>query len=385
MDADEYTRTSAVGLAAAVRSGSVTAVEATAAALACIAEVDDKVRAFTEVWDDAAVARASAIDHAGIAGGLPLAGVPIGIKASEGPDSWQARRLVAAGCVPIGATSAPGPGTSWQTWGTTDQGVTRNPWDPSRSPGGSSAGSAVAVATGMVPLATGGDGAGSVRLPAAWCCVVGLKPTTGSLPARDPAGLTVPGPLARSVTDAAAYLDVLAGTDLVGELTRPGPGLRAAWSADLGFAATDSDIAGVAEAAFDAACGTAMSRVNVPLVLSDPGPAWFAARGRTPDPRAEALRSHNDAVLATAFDAVDIVATPTTPNPPHGHDGPGETMSVALTWAFNLSGHPAISVPAGRTATGEPVGLQFVARHGRELDLLRAGSLACPRPVPATG
>jgi Asp-tRNA(Asn)/Glu-tRNA(Gln) amidotransferase A subunit family amidase len=96
----------------------------------------------------------------------------------------QTVRLVAAGCVPVGATAVPGRGTSWQTWGHTDRGPTLNPLGPAFSPGGSSAGSAAAVAAGLVPLATGSDGAGSVRIPAAWCGVLGLKLTNGRVPAR---------------------------------------------------------------------------------------------------------------------------------------------------------------------------------------------------------
>jgi Asp-tRNA(Asn)/Glu-tRNA(Gln) amidotransferase A subunit family amidase len=90
-----------------------------------------------------------------------------------------------------------------------------------------------------------------------------------------------------------------------------------------------------------------------------------------------ALRTELDRV----FSEVDLIATPTTPNPPHGHDGPADTMSVALTWAFNITGHPAISLPAGRTAAGEPVGLQLVARHGGEADLLAVAAAAEPTGV----
>ncbi|NYV76539.1 amidase family protein, partial [Streptomyces sp. UH6] len=90
--------------------------------------------------------------------------------------------------------------------------------------------------------------------------------------------------------------------------------------------------------------------------------------------------------LTRAVDALfaghDLLATPTTPNPPHGHQGPGEVMSVALTWAFNITGHPALSVPAGLTAAGDPVGLHLVARYGREVDLLSVAAAA--RPVRET-
>jgi amidase len=84
------------------------------------------------------------------------------------------------------------------------------------------------------------------------------------------------------------------------------------------------------------------------------------------------IRADNDRRLREIFRTTDLIATPTTPNPPHRHEGPGELMSVALTWAFNLSGHPAISLPAGFTADGLPVGLQLIARHHHELDLLGA-------------
>jgi amidase len=369
---EEYAGLSALAIAAAVRAGEVTAGEVTAAAMRRIGRLDSRLRAFTEVWTDLAKVRAWWV-HAEVQRGrnLPLAGVPIGVKATEGLDSGQSGRLVAAGCVPVGATSVPGPGTAWQTWGATDRGPTLNPLLPDRSPGGSSAGSAVAVAAGMVPLATGSDGAGSVRIPAAWCGVIGRKPTNGRVPSRDRAGLNAVGPLVRYAEDAAAWLDAVAPDP---GLQYPTPGTRVAWSADLGFADTDPEVAAVAEAALrklTARHGLTPVAPPVPVRLRDPAPAWAALRGGPGDLRAaHALRAANDAALARAFAAADLLATPTTPNPPHGHEGPGERMSTALAWAFNLSGHPAISLPAGRTRSGEPVGLQLVARHGEERLLL---------------
>jgi Asp-tRNA(Asn)/Glu-tRNA(Gln) amidotransferase A subunit family amidase len=95
-----------------------------------------------------------------------------------------------------------------------------------------------------------------------------------------------------------------------------------------------------------------------------------------------ALRSGNDAALAELFDHVDVLITPTTPGRPHGHDGPGEHLSVALTWGFNVSGHPAVSVPVGRTADGAPVGMQLVVRHHGDAALLELLGRWC-RPAPA--
>lgn len=172
-------------IAALVNAGTLTPADVVRATLHRIDRDDRNLRAFRQLWPEQARAVARDVEQALAAGRrLPLAGVPLGVKASEGMDSLQARRLIAAGCIPIGATSVPR-GTTWQTWGHTDRGPTVNPWRADRTPGGSSAGSAAAVAAGLVPLATGNDGAGSLRIPAAWCGIVGIKLTNGLLPARD--------------------------------------------------------------------------------------------------------------------------------------------------------------------------------------------------------
>lgn len=368
----EYAALSALDIARHVRRGELAAVDVVTAALAGIGERDNDLRAFTEVWAEQALDRAASID-ARLARGarLPLAGVPIGVKASEGPSSFQNTRLAAAGCVPVGATSVPRTGRDWQTYGMTDRGLTLNPLNPAWSPGGSSAGSAAAVAAGLVPLASGSDGAGSVRIPAAWCGITGFKPTNGRLPARDRAGLNSPGVLVRDPKDARAYLEAVDESPMTA-FRSPYP-LTAAWSATLGYADTDPAVAAVARRAAERlADAQFITLTECPdLTLLDPAAVWTALRARTPSSAdVDSIATVNEARLRDCFEQADLILTPTTPNPPHGHDGPGQQMSVALTWAFNISGHPALSLPAGTTPQGAPVGLQIVAHHHQERQLL---------------
>ncbi|MFF9062552.1 amidase family protein [Streptomyces sp. NPDC014882] len=353
------------------------AVDVVRGALERIARADRALGAFAEVWEDAAAERAAEVDARVAAGErLPLAGVPIGVKGRHGLRA--AGPLVAAGCVPVGATAVPGPGTPWQTWGLGARGRTVNPWRADRTPGGSSAGSAAAVAAGLVPLATGTDGAGSVRIPAAWCGVLGLKVTNGRFPSSDRTGLAAPGVLARCAADAAAYWAVLSGA---GPGRRTGP-FTAVFSPGLGFADPRPEPLALARAAVDRLADAGVVRLprsGAPVRLEDPAPAWLALRGPDAAPATrgpEGPRGVNDLRLAALFGRADLLLTPTTPDPAHGHDGPGDRYSTALTWAFNLSGHPAISIPAGVGADGCPVGLQAVAAHGREDVLLALAAAA---------
>lgn len=307
-----------------------------------------------------------------VPGAGPLEGVPIAVKGPRGLQAGQTRRLVAAGAVPIGCTAVPrGPGH--QTWGHTERGPTRNPWRPQLSPGGSSAGSAAAVAAGIVELATGSDGAGSVRIPAAWCGIYGFKPTTArprpGVPVTAPA---VPGPLARDPRWLSRWAEVVLG---------PLPGCArpttAVWSPDLGFAARylDGAVVAVAErAALDLARRARLALRATRVVLRDPERAWTIAR--TPAAGAEDLAAAaadtavNLSRLDELFAGAEVLLVPTTPGRAHGHDGPGAHRSVALTWAFNLTGHPGVSIPAGFTGDGCPVGLQLITRHDRDAALL---------------
>ncbi|MGW6734670.1 amidase [Streptomyces sp. NPDC055013] len=432
---------SAVEIASAVRSRTLRAVDVVAEALDRIERADPVLSAFVEVWGDEALRRAGEVDARVDAGErLPLAGVPIGVKGRRGLRT--AGPLLAAGCVPVGATSVPGPGTPWQTWGLGRYGRTANPWRHDRTPGGSSAGSAAAVAAGLVPLATGSDGAGSVRIPAAWCGVIGFKAGNGRLPSTDRTGLMAPGVLARCTADVAAYWRVVSGAEAAsdgppassgyGSLAGPAraglhaglagpPGSgpygslagppdhaphdslagppdpaphdrptdrpevpTAVWSSDLGFDSPDPDVVAVAHAAAVRLAEAGVIRLirpPAPLRLDDPAPAWLALRSPAAahapaDPGTVRIRAANDNRLVGLFTEARLLLTPTAPTPPHGHDGPGDRYSTALTWAFNLSGHPAISIPAGFGPDGCPVGLQLVAAHGEESLLLAAAGMA---------
>ncbi|MFB7912837.1 amidase family protein [Streptomyces sp. NPDC056061] len=349
-----------------------------AAALLRIGREDPRLSAFVEVWPERALAEAER------AARLPLGALPFAVKGRAGIRSFAARRLIAAGAVPLGSTSVPGPGTAWQTWGLGAHGRTVNPWRPDRTPGGSSAGSAAAVAAGLVPLATGSDGAGSVRIPAAWCGVFGLKTTNGLLPSPDRTGLAAAGVLTRSAAGARTYLRCV----LDDHRPQPPPVLPvpAVFSPDLGFADVDPEVAAVVRGAVRRLVAADVVRpAGIACRLLDPREAWQAVRGGEPSPAAAEIRRENDVRLDALFARVPLLLTPTTPNRPHGHDGPGKLYSTALTWAFNLSGHPAASVPAGFTRDGCPVGLHLVARHGADVPLVGTAhavenALAAVRP-----
>ncbi|MET9553047.1 amidase family protein [Streptomyces sp. NPDC006645] len=351
-------------------------------ALRRIDRLDPQLCAFVEVWHARALERARTVD-----GQLPLAGLPFGVKGPAGIRSYAARRLVAAGAVPVGSTAVPGPGTYWQTWGLGAHGRTVNPYRADRTPGGSSAGSAVAVAAGLVPLATGSDGAGSVRIPAAWCGVFGLKTTKGLLPSPDRTGLATAGVLTRRAADAWSWLRWV-----LTEYEEPPPveaPVLAAYSPDLGFARTDPAVERVVRGAVDRLVAAGVVRLGraPELSLLDPCEAWLAIRGGDPAAGA-AVREENDRRLDAYFARTPLLLTPVTPNRPHGHEGPGpDVYSTALTWAFNLSGHPAASLPAGFTPDGCPVGLQLVAERGADVSLLefaRTAENVLPvvRPAP---
>ena len=435
----------AVEIAERVRSGALNAVDVVRAHLAHLEAVDARIGAFRVVRTEAALAEAAAVDAAPDRASLPLAGVPVAIKdnvdvageaATDGSPACPERiatadhpvvaRLRAAGAVVVGITRAPelclyaatdGPGT-----------VTRNPWDTARSPAGSSGGSAAAVASGSVPLAHGNDGMGSLRLPAAACGLVTLKPGRGVVPAGigadDWTGMAVNGALATTVADVALAHAVMAG-EVPAEPPAPERPLRIAVS-------TRSPVPGVradaeARAAVDAvvalltAAGHTVVRRDPPITTGAAAGAlarWMVGaendaehlgidrsalqpRSRTHArigrlvrraglvrPRtAEKFRER----MVTFFDDVDLLLSPVTTGPPLAARPWHERSFLAnvtanarwapWTAAWNLAGLPAAVLPAGMRPEGLPVAVQFVGPPGAETRLLWiAGELERRQP-----
>lgn len=461
---------SATDVADAVRTGELHARAVVDAALDRIERSNGRLNAFVHV--DAAAARraAEAVDRA-VRDGRdpgPLAGVPFAVKDNEAlagsptrfgslvheqavaetTDSVHVARLRDAGAVPIGKLAMAEFGLDGVTH-TLLHGTTRNPWDLDTSPGGSSGGSAAAVSAGQIPLATASDALGSLRGPAGFTGLVGLKPSHGRIPRahgfRDTASL---GALTRTVRDTARYLDVVAGPDNRDRMSLPAPGvryeslldaldvrgLRVAWSADLGFAPLDPAVAAVCERAFEALAGAAELRVHrrdfactnvytewnalaaIELqgdferagILPDaidrisPGPRAFieSARALSERERADyrALLRQLEAEIAALFDSVDVLVTPTAcctaypaagplPDVIAGRDA-SRTHGEPYTAIASLCWNPCVSVPAGLTPSGHPVGLLMTGPRHRDDVVLRLARLletSLPWPPLAPG
>jgi aspartyl-tRNA(Asn)/glutamyl-tRNA(Gln) amidotransferase subunit A len=420
-----------------VRGGEVSAKEVLEHFAERIEAYNAELNAIVHLDLDRARADAAAID-ARIAKGEdpgPLAGVPLGIKDLEDvagmpttygsvpykdniakADGIQTARLRDAGAVIVGKTASPEFGAEAMTR-TLLFGTTRNPWNLERTPGGSSGGSAAAVASAILPIASGSDGGGSIRIPASYTGLVGMKATFGRIPKGGvEASLTsVYGCMARSLRDVARYWDVVVGHDERDALSLPHPGLsyeavldelpqpiKATWSEDLGYHACRKDILEMTRAA---AQSLDVDLVDRPVGLKDMSAAWglFNMPGTwlevkdfwperehdfTPIIRAsvqsrdrytveqlaraiERRRENNDR-LAEVFRDVDIILTPTTGTTAFRAEGPMPTeidgrpikaMHSIYTYPFNVSGHPACSVPVGFDSDGLPVGLQIVGRR----------------------
>ena len=424
----------ATELAEGVRGGELTAVDVVRAHLAQIDAVDSRIGAFRVVRREAALAEAAEVDARPDRTDLPLAGVPVAIKdnvavagevTTDGSAAVRGRpatedhpvvaRLRAAGAVVVGITRVP----ELCLYGTTDGPgtVTRNPWDTALSPGGSSGGSAAAVAAACVPIAHGNDGMGSLRIPAAACGLVTLKPGRGVIPAGlgfdDWSGMAVNGALATTVADVALATAVLAG-EAPTPLTAPDGPLRVAVStrALVPGAGPDAITRETVEAvvALLRAAGHHVVRRN-PVV--PPGAAagafarWMAGAHDDIEPYGLDLaelqpRSRTHARIgalvrraglirpataerfrarATAFfDDVDVLLTPITNGPPLGARPWHERSFVAnitanarwAPWAspWNLAGRPGLVLPAGRRPDGLPVPVQLVGPPGAERRLL---------------
>ena len=455
MRADDLCWMSATDLAAAVRVGEVSPVEVTAAVLDRIARVNPAINAYVTVAAESALAQAREAESAVMRGEPlgPLHGVPVsfkdltdtaGIRTTYGSRAFEhhvpkedaavVERARRAGAVLIGKTNTPEFGCK----GVTDNrvfGVTRNPWNLERIPGGSSGGAAAALAAGLAPLAEGSDLAGSIRVPAACCGVVGLKPSLGRV-ARYPVkngwtSFSVVGPMARTVRDAALLLSVLAGPDDRDPLSLPDAGrdfahaahgaiagLRVAWSPDLGYAPVEPEIRTICAAAarrFEALGGTvdeaqpAFDDVE-PLFMDLVAPMRAASFGEMlpqwraqMDPilvqriersqpmdaqsfeRAQQRRTQLWLTVQRFFERYDVLVTPVTAVAPFSIDvqyptriaGRDVTSPVAwfpFTFPFAITGQPAISIPCGWTAEGLPVGLQVVGGRHADATVLRVAA-----------
>jgi aspartyl-tRNA(Asn)/glutamyl-tRNA(Gln) amidotransferase subunit A len=455
MDATDLGFTSANELAQLIRRRSLSPVEITRTVLERIERLNHQLGAYVMVHAERALGEARAAEQAVMAGEPlgPLHGVPISIKdnlwtAGERTtygsrllaefvapqDAPSVARLRAAGAVLVGRTNLPE--FAWR--GSTDNrlfGESRNPWDLTRTPGGSTGGGAAAVAAGLGPLALGSDGAGSIRIPASFCGLVGFKPTFGRVPMYPAAGgnelVAHVCPLARTVRDVGLMMSAIARHDPRDPFALPDDGvdyraacdeslartpLRIAWSPDLGFAPVERETREIAETAARAFAEIGVTVDEATPDLGDPSSilkilyggaqagahaARSAEQKAQMDPdlvayaeasaglsvveyvRAVGARQAMVDALRRFFERYDLLLTPTLCLPafPLGVVGPSEVagrkvthLGWTLCYPFNYSGQPAVSVPAGWTASGLPVGLQIVGRRLEDALVLRAAA-----------
>lgn len=436
--------------AAALSDGRVSSTQLVEQTLARIEASQATLNTFRVVCAERARADAAEADRRIAAGErLPLLGVPIAVKddvdvAGEptsfgcaGPfppkqhDSEMVRRLRDAGAVIVGKTNTPEIGLYPFTEGSAF-GTTRNPWSLEHTPGGSSGGSAAAVAAGIVPAATGSDGAGSVRIPASWCNLVGVKPQRGRIstwPDRESFnGLTCIGPLTRTVSDAALLLDALSGNhhqDLHAPPPPPEPysqtiardprrlrialSLRHPFSGapvklhpeiragaqrlagvlrELGHGVSEADprygLMGIALVARGQA-GVSEWVTRVPdTSLLDPRTRGTARIGgllsRTVLGLTRRLEPLLHSRVGSSFDRADVILTPTSASPPlpvgatDGLGGWATDQMIAgacpYAWPWNVLGWPGVSIPAGLTVEGLPFGMQLLGPANSEATLL---------------
>ena len=419
----------AVELAKAVRMGELDPVRVTTEALARIAAADGVVGAFRRVRADEALAEAQALKDRSDLADLPLAGVPVAVKDVTGvageyaewgsrggsreaaaADGVIAARLRAAGAVIVGLSRVPEL-CIWPMSDTPD-GIARNPWEATYVAGGSSGGSAAAVAAGLVPLAHGTDGLGSIRLPAAMCGLVGIKPGAGVVKDDPEAwfGMSEHGSLATTVADAAVLLGVLAERPDLGEVTAPG-NLRVATSTlvPLTRAPVPKELTAVVdlvgellggaghtvEAAtprYGAAtfailarwvAGPAEQAEDFDLALLQPRTRAHVRFGRLVQRAGlvrESAKQHWIERAEEFFAEHDVLVTPSLATLPpkarrwHERRWLANVMpSIRVApypGVWNLAGYPAMSVPAGRHSSGLPIGVQLVAAPGGEARLL---------------
>jgi aspartyl-tRNA(Asn)/glutamyl-tRNA(Gln) amidotransferase subunit A len=440
----------AVDLRELYRRREVSPVEVTRTVLERIERLNPNLNAFVTVTPERALADAQAAEAMyAQPDPPPLAGIPTSIKdlvatkgirttrgsllfADDVPDHDPVfvQRLYESGIVMLGKTNTPEGGWKGDS-GNRVVGPTHNPWKHGLTAGGSSGGAAAAVAAGLGPLAQGGDGAGSIRMPAAFSGIFGHKPSFGRVPypSPSPSEIAHTGPMTRTVADAALMLDVMSGPSSSDRhsLSRHAPflediqggiaGLRVAWSPDLGFAQVDPDVLTVCEQAVQrfSELGCHVEEANPGL--ADPWPVidMLFAIGQASGvaDRLDEVRDKLDQgrlkviERALSWSAVelqqtamrreqyfhdmmafmenyDLLVTPTMPITafPAGQDYPAEINGVpmrylswtAFTYPFNLTGQPAASVPCGFAGDHTPVALQIVGRWRDDATVLRAAA-----------
>jgi Asp-tRNA(Asn)/Glu-tRNA(Gln) amidotransferase A subunit family amidase len=447
----------AFDLARLIRAGEVSPVEAVEHTLERIEALDGRLGAFVATFPAQARAAAAIAERRARAGDhLPLLGVPISIKdhiwvkgtpATNGSlalrdfipteDCALVPRLREAGAIIVGKTNNP----EFVYRGYTDNdvfGLTRNPWNLDRTPGGSSGGSGAAVAAGMAPLSIGTDGGGSIRIPACFCGIVGLKPTFGLVPKlpgfRGWPTLSVDGPMTRTVRDAGLLLSVIAGADPADDLSFPGPqvdylraalepdglaGLRIAFTEDMGFAPVDTAVRDAFRAALGRFAATGCELVQAHPDTGDTADLWwrivsaesFASEGpllaeheavMTPG-TPEIIRSGEHLTAQDYLDAqherarftrswaeffteFELLLAPSMQVPafPVGQGAPDEVGGrpcdplfedwCSMIYVANLTNQPSLAVPIGRTPDGLPLGMQIIARRFADHTALRAGA-----------
>jgi aspartyl-tRNA(Asn)/glutamyl-tRNA(Gln) amidotransferase subunit A len=461
-------QTDALTLARQIRTKAISPVALIDAVLRRIEALQPTVNAFITVTADQAREAARRAEATLMAGGDlgPLHGVPFSVKdllftkgirstmgslifADQVPaeDAVPVRRLREAGAILIGKTTTPEFGHKPLT----DSplfGATRNPWDLSRTAGGSSGGAAAAVATGQGPLALGTDGGGSIRIPAACCGVVGLKPTLGRVPHVHQADLfsttSYIGPLARTVGEVAACFDVIAGFDPRDPYSRPEPrdeprgvevrGLRLGWLPRVGNRLVDREVLASCEAAvrhlegggarvetveedfaaleqaflvvlqggLAARVGPHMAKFGDKVARSlretiEAGTRWSAVDWATAGGQRTAVYRRVHAL----FQRFDFLVSPALARPALAVDhDPFQPIDIGgepagsirgawypYLWPFNLSGHPAVSLPCGWSSDGLPIGLQIVGPWYADRRVLALAEYLererpCARPMP---
>ncbi|BBY82537.1 amidase [Mycolicibacterium pulveris] len=438
METRELAFAGAAEQARRLAAGTITAPELLELYLDRIARIDPELRAYRIVLTDSARQDAGlAQDRLNAGERRPLLGVPIAIKddvdvagatttygsAAHGPactqDAEVVRRLRDAGAVIIGKTAVPEM-TIWPFTETVTYGATRNPWNTDHTPGGSSGGSGAAVAAGLTAMALGSDGMGSIRIPATWCGLFGIKPQRDRVPLapHDDAwnGLTVNGPITRTVEDAALFLDVTAGESAFVTAAATAPGrLRIALSTKVPPPLV-ARVGKPQRAAVDEA-GALLRELGHDVIVRDPDyprtaiahtlsryfrgvydevqtlrhPERLEARTRSfariggliSEQRMKRIRAAESELseqIQTIFDDVDVVITPGTATGPSrigAYHRRGAISTLALVAArvpfqamFNVTGQPAAVVPWGADTNGVPTSIQLVGRPSDEATLL---------------